>query len=34
LAKEYVGRVVFAKVNIDENHPHCYLFGIQSIPTT
>ena len=33
MAKEYVGRVVFAKVNIDENHLTA-TSGIQSIPTT
>jgi len=33
LAKEYTGRVVFAKVNIDENRVITQSFGIQSIPT-
>ena len=33
LAKEYTGRIVFAKVNIDENRMITQSFGIQSIPT-
>src|SRR5918912_467545 len=33
LAKEYTGRIVFAKVNIDENRMIAQSFGIQSIPT-
>jgi thioredoxin len=33
LAKEYSGRVVFGKVNVDENQMISASFGIQSIPT-
>ena len=33
MAKEYVGRVVFANVDIDENHLTVLLW-YQSIPTT
>ena len=33
LASEYVGRVVFGKLNIDENQMVPRSFGIQSIPT-
>jgi thioredoxin 1 len=33
LASEYAGRVVFGKINIDENQMVAQSFGIQSIPT-
>ncbi len=33
LAKDYSGRVVFGKVNVDENQIIANKFGIQSIPT-
>ena len=33
LASEYAGRVVFGKLNIDENQLVAKSFGIQSIPT-
>ncbi|WP_226987039.1 thioredoxin [Candidatus Nitrososphaera evergladensis] len=33
LAKEYAGRVVFGKVNVDENPIISNTFGIASIPT-
>jgi thioredoxin 1 len=33
LASEYAGRVVFGKLNIDENQLVPQSFGIQSIPT-
>jgi thioredoxin 1 len=33
LALEYTGKVVFGKVNIDENRMITQSFGIQSIPT-
>jgi thioredoxin 1 len=33
LAREYIGKVVFGKVNIDENRMITQSFGIQSIPT-
>jgi thioredoxin 1 len=33
LAGEYSGRVVFGKLNIDENQTVAQYFGIQSIPT-
>jgi thioredoxin 1 len=33
LASEYVGKVVFGKLNIDENQMIPRSFGIQSIPT-
>jgi thioredoxin 1 len=33
LASEYAGRVVFGKLNIDENQMVSQSFGIQSIPT-
>ena len=33
LAKEYVGRVVFGKLNVDESPRVAGSFGVQSIPT-
>lgn len=33
LAREYSGRVVFGKLNVDENQVVAGTFGIQSIPT-
>lgn len=33
LAKEYSGRVVFGKLNVDENPAVAGSFGVQSIPT-
>ena len=33
LASEYAGRVVFGKLNIDENQMVAQSFGIQSVPT-
>ncbi|HZE78269.1 MAG TPA: thioredoxin [Nitrososphaeraceae archaeon] len=33
LAKDYAGRIVFAKVNVDENQSIAKSFAIQSIPT-
>lgn len=33
LAREYTGKIVFGKVNIDENRMITQSFGIQSIPT-
>jgi len=33
LAKSYAGRVVFAKLNVDENPKTAQVFGIMSIPT-
>ncbi|MGD1835842.1 MAG: thioredoxin [Nitrososphaeraceae archaeon] len=33
LAKEYSGRVIFAKINVDENQIVARKFSIQSIPT-
>lgn len=33
LAKEYAGRAVFAKLNVDENQETASSFGIMSVPT-
>jgi thioredoxin 1 len=33
LAREYSGRVVFGKLNVDDNQKVAASFGIQSIPT-
>jgi thioredoxin 1 len=33
LAEQYVGKIVFGKVNVDENPHISQRFGIQSIPT-
>ena len=33
LAKEYSGKVIFGKVNVDENPQVAQKFGIMSIPT-
>lgn len=33
LAKEFAGKVVVAKVNVDENQEWAGKFGVQSIPT-
>ena len=33
LAREYAGRVVFAKVDVDRNRGLAMKFGIMSIPT-
>jgi len=33
LAVEYDGRVVFGKVNVDENDAMCSEYGIMNIPT-
>jgi thioredoxin 1 len=33
LAKEYSGKVVFGKLNVDENPETSEKFGIQAIPT-
>ncbi|RLI94521.1 MAG: thioredoxin [Candidatus Altiarchaeales archaeon] len=33
LAREYAGRVVFGKLNVDENRISAQRFGIMSIPT-
>ncbi|WP_337862778.1 thioredoxin [Nitrososphaera sp.] len=33
LAKEYAGRVVFGKLNVDESPRTAGAFGVQSIPT-
>ena len=33
LAKEYLGRVVFGKMNVDENRDTSARYGVMSIPT-
>jgi thioredoxin 1 len=33
LAKDYAGRVVIAKVNVDENTKYAGEYGVRSIPT-
>lgn len=33
LAKEYAGKVVFAKLNVDDNQETASNFGVMSIPT-
>jgi thioredoxin 1 len=33
LAEQYAGKIVFGKVNVDENSHISQRFGIQSIPT-
>lgn len=33
LSKEYVGKVKFCKVNVDDNNETAVNFGIRSIPT-
>jgi len=33
LAKEYTGKIDFAKVNVDENGPLAAKYGIAAIPT-
>ncbi|MCX8172144.1 MAG: thioredoxin [Archaeoglobaceae archaeon] len=33
LAKEFAGKVVFGKLNVDENHNIAVNFGISAIPT-
>ncbi len=33
LAKEYAGKVNFAKANVDENNPLAAKYGIAAIPT-
>ena len=33
LAKEYEGKIIFAKVNTDENPVHAGQYGVRGIPT-
>jgi thioredoxin 1 len=33
LTKDYVGKIVFCKLNVDENYSIAAKYGIQSIPT-
>jgi thioredoxin 1 len=33
LAKEYAGKLLFTKVNTDENHEWASKYGVQGIPT-
>lgn len=33
LAKEYKGKMLFAKLNVDENQPIAMRYGVMSIPT-
>ena len=33
LAKDYTGKIVFCKLNVDENRSMAMKYGIQSIPT-
>ncbi len=33
LAKQYAGKIVFGKLNVDENHEIPVKYGIMSIPT-
>ena len=33
LAKDYAGKVVFGKLNVDENKAHAVKYGITAVPT-